>query len=119
MLRLMIYPSTARCYQGSYLPALSTDPAHARDGPGHNWRVVSAQESSSAGPGLLEARLTASQIDLLRPHGAEHATVRGQVLDPLAAVPGDLAELRPACTVGGGRAVHDPGGLLAPSRARY
>ena len=33
--------------------------------------------------------------------------------DPLAADPDDLAELTPAFTIVGGRAVHDPGGLLA------
>jgi len=33
--------------------------------------------------------------------------------DPLAADPGDLAELTPAFTIVGGKPVHDPGGLLA------
>jgi thioredoxin reductase (NADPH) len=42
--------------------------------------MVSAEESSSPGPGPLGARLSASQIDQLRSHGAEHATMRGQVL---------------------------------------
>ena len=42
--------------------------------------MASAGQSSSAVPGPLEARLTASQVDLLRSHGAEHATVRGEVL---------------------------------------
>jgi predicted amidohydrolase YtcJ len=35
-------------------------------------------------------------------------------LDPLAAGPDDLAKLSPAFTMVGGRAVHDPGGLLGP-----
>ena len=34
-------------------------------------------------------------------------------IDPLAADPDDLAELTPAFTIVGGRAVHDPGGVLA------
>ena len=42
----------------------------------------------------------------------------GYPIDPLAAAPDDLAELTPACTVVGGRAVNDPGGLLGPSQAR-
>jgi hypothetical protein len=49
-------------------------------GPGHDRRMVSAEESSSPVPGALEARLSAAQIDLLRPHGAERATARGEVL---------------------------------------
>ena len=32
--------------------------------------------------------------------------------DPLTADPDDLADLTPAFTIVGGRAVHDPGGLL-------
>ena len=42
--------------------------------------MVSAEESSDPVPGPLEARLSAAQIDLLRSHGAEHATARGEVL---------------------------------------
>jgi thioredoxin reductase (NADPH) len=42
--------------------------------------MVAAEESSRLVPGPLRARLSASQIDLLRSHGAEHATVRGEVL---------------------------------------
>ena len=42
--------------------------------------MVSAEESSSPVPGALAARLSAAQIDLLRPHGAERATARGEVL---------------------------------------
>jgi predicted amidohydrolase YtcJ len=34
--------------------------------------------------------------------------------DPLAANPDDLPELTPAFTMVGGRAVHDPGGMLSP-----
>jgi thioredoxin reductase (NADPH) len=42
--------------------------------------MVSAEESRGAVPGPLEARLSAAQIDLLRPHGHERATARGEVL---------------------------------------
>ena len=42
--------------------------------------MVSAEESSRPGPSPLEARLSDVQIDLLRSHGAEHATARGEVL---------------------------------------
>jgi thioredoxin reductase (NADPH) len=42
--------------------------------------MVSAEKNSHPVPGSLEARLTAAQIDLLRSHGAEHATTRGEVL---------------------------------------
>jgi thioredoxin reductase (NADPH) len=42
--------------------------------------MVWAEQSSSPVPGPLEARLSAAQIDLLRPHGAERTTARGAVL---------------------------------------
>ena len=42
--------------------------------------MVAAEESSRPVPGSLQARLSASQIDLLRSHGTEHATVRSEVL---------------------------------------
>jgi thioredoxin reductase (NADPH) len=42
--------------------------------------MVSAEESSGPVPDPLAARLSASQLDLLRSHGAEHATARGEVL---------------------------------------
>jgi thioredoxin reductase (NADPH) len=42
--------------------------------------MVSAGHGMSSAPGPLTARLSAAQIDLLRPHGTEHATARGEVL---------------------------------------
>ena len=41
------------------------------------------------------------------------ADLVGYRLDPLAADPDDLAELTPTFTITGGRAVHDPSGMLA------
>lgn len=40
------------------------------------------------------------------------ADLVGYSLDPLAADPDDLAELTPTFTITGGRAVHDPSGML-------
>jgi predicted amidohydrolase YtcJ len=41
------------------------------------------------------------------------ADLVGYRLDPLAADPDDLAGLTPTFTITGGRAVHDPSGMLA------
>jgi predicted amidohydrolase YtcJ len=58
------------------------------------------------------ARLTgdASRLGSITP--GKRANLVGYPADPLAADPGDLAALTPAFTIVGGRAVHDPDGLL-------
>ena len=42
--------------------------------------MIPAGGGSRPEPGPLAARLSASQVDLLRPHAAEHATARGELL---------------------------------------
>jgi hypothetical protein len=46
------------------------------------------------------------------------AEIVGYATDPIAAAPDDLPSLVPEFTLVGGRALHDPGGLLGPDGVR-
>ena len=77
-------------------------------GPGHAIGVATALELYTMGTAALNGE--ADRLGSITP--GKLADLVAYPTDPLAADPDDLAELTPAFTIVGGRAMHDPGGLL-------
>ena len=77
-------------------------------GPEHAISVAIALELYTIGTARLNGE--ADRLGSITP--GKLADLVAYPTDPLAADPDDLAELTPAFTIVGGRAVHDPGGLL-------
>jgi predicted amidohydrolase YtcJ len=78
-------------------------------GPEHAISVATALELYTMGTAALNG--DADRLGSITP--GKLADLVAYSADPLTADPDDLAELTPAFTMVGGRAVHDPGGLLA------
>jgi len=77
-------------------------------GPEHAIDVPTALRLYTMGTAELNGE--ADRLGSITP--GKLADLAGYPLDPLAADPDDLAELTPTFTITGGRAVHDPSGLL-------
>jgi predicted amidohydrolase YtcJ len=78
-------------------------------GPKHAIDVTTALRLYTMGTAELNGE--ADRLGSIAP--GKLADLVGYRLDPLAADPDDLAELTPTFTITGGRAVHDPSGMLA------
>ena len=79
-------------------------------GPEHAIDVATALELYTVGT----ARLNHEQDRLGSITPGKLADLVAYPTDPLSADPDDLAELTPTFTMVGGRATHDPGGILSP-----
>jgi predicted amidohydrolase YtcJ len=77
-------------------------------GPEHAIDVATALRLYTMGTAELNGE--ADRLGSVTP--GKLADLVGYPADPLAADPDDLAKLTPAFTMVGGRAAHDPGGLL-------
>jgi hypothetical protein len=77
-------------------------------GPGHAISVATALELYTMGTAALNGE--ADRLGSITP--GKLADLVAYPADPFTADPDDLADLTPAFTIVGGRAVHDPGGML-------